>query len=191
MKFLTSVTKERVREVLHYDPKTGVFTWRVRSGKKSWSSRYAGKRAGFITKPTVKTPLSYFTICIDNKNYFAHRLAWLYMTGKWPTGPIDHKDHCGLNNKWQNLREATFSENVHYSRTSRSNNTSGFKGVQFQPHNKPNPWRAVIQVKGKILRLGYFKTKELAAQAYREASLEYLGEFSSAAAAFAVAEVGT
>ena len=96
------LTAEWLRAVLDYDPKTGLFHWRIdRGGRKA--------RIGALAGSFDAT--GYIQIMIDGKNYKAHRLAWLYVTGNWPIGDIDHLNGERANNRWSNLREATKSIN--------------------------------------------------------------------------------
>lgn len=112
-----SISVERVREVLSYDPLTGIITWAIDMGNQK-KGTIAG---GMSTK-------GYWQIKIDGILYFAHILIWLGMTGEYPINEIDHKDTNRINNKWENLREATHNENQR-NKTLNSNNTSGHKGV--------------------------------------------------------------
>ena len=91
---------DRLHDVLHYDPLTGVFRWRVARG-----SRAAGDVAGGISGA------GYRQIGIDGRYYQASRLAWLYTTGEWPDGEIDHKNGVHDDNRWDNLRDVTHTEN--------------------------------------------------------------------------------
>src|SRR5690349_15052213 len=90
-----SLTQQYLKEILHYDPETGVFIWYTSRGHCK-----AGNVAGSLN-------LGYILIGICNFKYQAHRLAWLYMTGEWPTFEIDHKNGVSSDNRWENLREAT------------------------------------------------------------------------------------
>lgn len=103
----------------------------------------------------------------------ANRLAWLYMTGKWPKEIIDHRDLDKSNNIWDNLREATYTEN-NYNVPTISTNTSGYKGVSVARHN-PNKWRASISHNNKTVHIGTFDTKEEAYAAYCAKSEELRG----------------
>ena len=145
------ITKEYLKQVFHYNPKSGLFT-RLRNSK-----RYKiGETAGCITK------VGYVIIRIDGLLYPAHRLAWLYMYGDYEK-ILDHKDMCKSNNKIDNLRLANKSENG-FNRHKPFNNTSGFKGVTWCAH--ASKWRAKTKYKNKHIHLGLFITKELAYEAY-------------------------
>lgn len=176
-----SLTQEHLFERLNYDPESGIFYWNprnIRSDYKrfdlTWNSRYAGLQAGAIHK-IKNSKLCYLRINIDGKNYPAHRLAFLYMTGQFPANGIDHNYGNGINNRWRNLRLATASENCANSHL-RIDNTSGFKGVSF--HKRKNRYRSSIRVHGKDKHLGYFDIPEIAHAAYVTAANKYFGEFS-------------
>lgn len=153
-KLTDKLTFERLREVLDYDPLTGVFSWRVRLSNRG----VVGTRAG--------TPLKggYVAIRIDGVRYLAHRLAWLYTHGSWPPALIDHKDRDPSNNRLANLRPATRLEN-HQNLNPRRANTSGFTGVSRCPVN-PSKWRAGITYAQRQHYLGRFDTPEEAHAAY-------------------------
>lgn len=161
------LTQERLLEVLHYDPKTGTFT-----RLKSSGSTKAGASAGGVSKGPRD---GYLRIRIDGKRYKAHRLAFLYMTGKWPNGLVDHKDTNKLNNSWKNLREATNGQNKANGKTYQ-NNTLGIKGVSL----RGKKFHARIYHAGKITALGAFETAELANQAYYAAATKVHGGFARA-----------
>ena len=156
------LTVERLKEVLFYDPATGEFAW------------IAGHRAWLPTGGA--SPRGYKVIMVDQRLYSAHRLAWLYMTGAWPTKSIDHANQIGSDNRWCNLREATPTQqnaNVPVKSSSRS----GVKGVRFR--DKKRKWCAEIRISGKKKCLGYFDKIEDAARAYRTKARELYGEFAS------------
>lgn len=94
------VEHARLKELLHYDPATGHFTWRVSKGRRV----VAGKLAG--NKVKVGPDREYWQVRIDGRNYYGHRLAWFYLHGKWPEDRVSHRDKCGLNNAEINLVEA-------------------------------------------------------------------------------------
>lgn len=159
------LTQERLKELLSYDPLTGIFVWEV--------DRYRvkrGDRAGSIS-PTTK----YRVIRLDQKNYAEHRLAWFYMTGEWPSDEIDHRDLDRQNNKWGNLRPASSSQN----KANRKARGVYPKGVCF---HKPSGWfTSRVHKNGKQISLGCFRTAEAAHAAYVAAAQEIHGEFARAA----------
>ena len=150
-----NLTQERLRELLHYEPLTGVFTRLVSTANWAKVGDVAGGKGG----------KDYLQIGIDNRDYKAHRLAWFYMTGAWPIDQIDHIDGNPVNNRIENLREATNSVNKQNMRKARSDNKSGLLGVG----KNGKKWRAVIGVDGKNKHIGYFDTPELAHAAYLDA----------------------
>lgn len=160
------LTLQRLKEVLHYDPKTGIFTCLVNRRKAR-----AGEPTGVIT------PDGYVQVTVDWSIYKAHRLAWFYMTGEWPKADeIDHRDLDGTNNRWGNIREATRSQNG-ANKPKQSNNTSGFKGVSAAGLR----YRAYIVVGRKQIHLGMGRTPEEAHALYVAAAQKYYGEFARAA----------
>ena len=166
------LSAEYLRSILHYCPETGVFTWRERVDAPAWwNTRYAGQRAGKV-EPRKHT--AYVFIRINGRPYSAHRLAWLYVTGEWPSGEVDHEDGDGLHNWFTNLRDATSTQNKGNSRR-RSTNVSGYKGVTRSASGKR--WAARIGVDGCQYHLGYFDTPELAHAAYVEAAKKHFGDF--------------
>lgn len=158
------LTQERLKELLSYDPLTGVFCWR--GGQKK---TVAGAIAGGPDKD------GYVLIKVDQKMYKAHRLAWLWMTGVWPSHEIDHVDLDKANNRFGNLREATKSQNMHNTKC-RSDNSTGFKGVQYDPHR--NRFYAKIITAGQKTWLGYHRTAESASAAYQAAAIEQHKDFA-------------
>ena len=155
-------TYERVRELLSYDPETGSFMRLKRMG-----SYHPGPVTG------GRTEHGYVNITIDGMRNYAHRLAFLLMTGEWPTKHIDHINGDRADNRWANLRQATHSQNL-ANRGPTKRNKSGFKGVVA----KRDKWIAAIQWKGKPYRAGPFESKEQAAEAYREMALRLHGDFT-------------
>jgi hypothetical protein len=160
---------ERIREILDYDPETGVFRWKVRRGNMP-----AGSIAGSVN--TNRGEIGYRNIFIEGKLRPAHRVAWLLCHGQDPGHlVIDHINRDTTDNRIANLRIATFSENSLNSRK-RNNCSSKMKGVDWNKNEKK--WRSRIHVKGKSICLGYFATEELAAEAYKQAAAKYHGEFA-------------
>lgn len=147
------LTQNELKELLHYCQDTGILTWiRTISARAR-----AGQIAGWQDSDGYKK------IGIKGLKYKSHRLAWLFMTGRWPLGQIDHIDRNKANNKWVNLREATASQNQ-MNKDKCKNNNSGFKGVKLT--KATGKWQATVQVNYKSIYLGTFETAELASKAY-------------------------
>ena len=92
-----------LKSILHYNKASGFFTW-IAAPRRGRS--YVGKRAGVIGNH------GYLVIGISGKTYLAHRLAWLYVTGEFPKNQVDHKNRKRTDNRWLNLREASYGENL-------------------------------------------------------------------------------
>lgn len=159
-------TAENVRELLSYDPETGVFTWLTTASNR----RKQGQIAGCICKRG-----GYVLIGYKGRIYGAHRLAWLYVHGSWPDRYIDHVNGNPTDNRIANLRLATPAENQR-NRRRQNNNTSGYKGV----HRHQGMWRARIAVNGRHISLGLYHNPEDAHRAYAIAAERYHGEFARA-----------
>lgn len=165
------LTQQTLKKLMHYDPYTGVFT-RIKS---PWHPASVGVEAGSTKK---HGNVFYREISIFNRPYQGHRLAFLYMTGEWPNGLVDHKDRDGLNNRWVNLRIATLSQNAANAKRY-STNSSGFKGVTY--HRGVGRWQAQIKKDGKNFYLGLHDTPETAHAAYVAKAQELFGEFARTA----------
>jgi len=158
------LTQEKLRELLHYDPLTGVFTRRVALSNRVKIGEVAG----------CDRPDGYLIFNVLGKLCLAHRLAWLYVYGTWPREELDHKNGDRKDNRIDTLREATHTENVRNSKV-HWNNTSGFKGVSWSKEKRK--WYARIMFNRMVIRLGYFRTAEAASEAYETAAEKYFGEF--------------
>ena len=153
------VDRELVITKLHYDPITGVFTWKMGNGKAPIGS-IAGHKSGW----------GYVRISLGNKKYSAHQLAWLIVYGEWPDKQIDHIDGDKENNAIENLRLVTASINQLCNNKPRSNNKTGLVGVSPDRHR----FKAQIKIAGKPVYLGSFNTKELAHAAYMAERAKHL-----------------
>jgi len=161
------LTQERLKEVLYYNPVTGLFTWIKKTSIMSKVS--IGDLAGWANGG------GYLNIKIDGKSYKSHRLAWLYTYGSFPKSDLDHKNRNQTDNRINNLRLCTYSENG-ANRSVQSNNSSGYKNVYW--YKRGNKWKAQIRSKNERIHLGYFDCKHEAARAYNQKALELHGEFA-------------
>jgi hypothetical protein len=152
------MTQDELKQRLHYDPETGIFT-RIQC-------RYPSKIG---TRIGSKLPNGYRYIELDGGKYLEHRLVWLYVHGSFPEIQIDHIDRDKTNNKLSNLREATISQNQ-WNRPMNRNNTSGYTGVYF--NKQSGKWQAYIRVNNKQKHLGSFANPELAHEAQKRAKAE-------------------
>jgi hypothetical protein len=158
---MDDITGDYVREVLHYSPDTGIFTWRVKLNRRI----NIGSIAGYNRTDKYKI------VRINKKQYRASRLAWLYMTNAHPINDIDHIDGNPTNNIFSNLRDVTTAENIQNQKRAHKRNKSGFLGVSW--HIAGKRWRARICADNKQIVLGYFNTPEEAHQAYLIAKRKY------------------
>lgn len=163
------ITQAKLKSMLSYDPESGDFHW-IRGAHPP----LVGRKAGTKGRSNVHT---YLLINIKGKAYRAHRLAWLYMTGKWPKNMLDHKDTDTFNNRWKNLREATASQNCANSRATKGRVLP--KGVSFCKRN--GKFLAQIKKGRKGYFLGHFSTPEAAHAAYIAAAVRLHGQFARAA----------
>lgn len=164
---MNELTHARLVELLSYDPETGVFRWRVNR---------SNVKAGAIAGTHVSK--GYYGIRIDGKLHYIHRLAWFYVTGEWPPKDVDHKNLIRSDNRFDNLRLASSSQNKMNKRAQR-NNRLGVKGVSYD--HRYDWYQARIKVNGKQKTIGVFKSVDDAAKAYERAANENFGEFARTA----------
>ena len=152
---------DSLKEALIYQPRTGSFVW-----------RHSGKTAG------GRVGNGYYNLTLRGKTYGIHRLVWLFETGEWPIGEVDHIDRDTSNNLFSNLRLANKSQN-RCNAAAYKNNRSGLKGIYF--NKRRGKWCAQICFKGTKHHLGTFQTKEEAHAAYCKAAPIIHGEFARVA----------
>lgn len=138
------LTQNKLKELLNYDPESGVFSWKL----TPTNSVKVGASAGSLSH-------GYIRIMVDGKHYHAHRLAFLWMEGYFPENDVDHINRIKDDNRWCNLREVSRSCNIRNTGNP-STNTSGVKGVSW--NKRDNKWQTMISVKGKQHNLGYFES---------------------------------
>ena len=153
------LTQDELKDRLHYEPDTGLFTWRHTTGSKSKAGRVAG---GYDTQ-------GYVLVGMGRRLYRAHRLAWLYVYGVWPNHTIDHINRVRHDNRIINLRMATQAQNCQ-NMSARVTNTSGFVGISQRSSGR---WSARIRCNYKYIYIGTYDTPEEAYQAYQKAAAKY------------------
>lgn len=137
---MKTLTQERLKQVVSYDPATGLFSRDAKAGESG-----------------------YVRLSIDGSDYLAHRLAWLYMTGSWPKGQIDHKNGTRSDNRWDNLRDVTTRVNSQNQRKPMNTNVNtGLLGS----YRNGDRFMSKIKVNGRIVYLGTFDTPEQAHEIY-------------------------
>ncbi|MBY0473760.1 MAG: HNH endonuclease [Nitrosomonas sp.] len=155
--FMSEITQEMLKKILRYDLSTGNFTWIA-----------TNKKAGCITE--VSPGYFYVKIRIRNKKYYAHRLAFVYMTGEFPEEQVDHVNGDGIDNSWLNIRRVSSLENSRNHKL-QINNKSGITGVLWS--KKVSKWISMIYVNRKYIHLGAFKKLTQAVEARKKAEEKY------------------
>jgi hypothetical protein len=166
---IAKLSLARLRETLNYDPATGALTWRIRTSPMCKLGQLAG---------TISKTHGYRKIRLDDVYYTASHLAWFHFYGIPPVGLLDHKNGNRADDRIENLREATHSQNsMNMGRN--GSNTTGFKGVAvFNQPGKPTRYRALTRANGKRHFLGTFDTPEEAHEAYCKAVKLLHGAFA-------------
>jgi hypothetical protein len=154
------ITQARLKELLHYDPETGVFTWLRPTSNRVKRGAVAG----------YETDKGYKQIGLDRGLYLAHRLVWLYVHGCLPENHIDHIDQDQQNNRITNLRDVSNQDNCK-NQKKRPTNKSGITGVRWNKDCKK--WQANITINGKQTHLGLFDSIEGAASARKRADVKH------------------
>lgn len=152
---MSHLTQARLQELFYYDQATGIFTRKVAT-----SNVKAGKTTGSLDSK------GHLNFRVDKRMHLAHRLAWLYCYGEFPSGQIDHINGVRTDNRIANLRDVPASINAQNIRRARADNKTGFLGVSKHAGGK---YVAQIQVNGKVTHLGLFTDPEVAHQAYLSA----------------------
>lgn len=154
-----TITADHIRDILNYDPSSGVFVWE----KNHRRPDLVGTKAG------SKHSRGYISIAINNRKILAHRIAWLYMTGKWPKFHIDHINGIKTDNRFENLRDVPRTINLQNIKVATKRNKIGFLGVSAHQ----GKWRAQLMINGKRMRFSGFSTPEEAHQAYLQAKIKH------------------
>lgn len=157
---------ELLRQLLKYDPTTGIFYWKERPEQRAeWNTAFSGKVAGGSCGKS-----GYWRITINDTGHSAHRLAWVYWHGEWPLGQIDHINGIRSDNRIENLRVVTPQQNQQNKKRG-INNKSGTVGVHWSKIN--SKWRAYIMVSKKMHYLGFFINLSDAITARKNAEIKY------------------
>lgn len=158
-----SLTLERLKELLSYDPETGVFIRRT-AKKGNPAGSIAGSKGEGI----------YIIVKVDNVPHLAHRLAWFYVNGEFPATDLDHRDGNKRNNQIENLRLTDRAQNT-WNRGKQIRNISGYRGVYWNKADKC--WRAKTVVRGKSYLVGSFKCRHEAGAACDAFRKQMHGDF--------------
>jgi hypothetical protein len=150
---MNEITAENVKDFFSYEKSTGKLFWKV---KRSHNA-LIGEEAGCVEKRH-----GYRVIRVLNHRYKAHRIVWLYVYGKWPSGIIDHINRNKTDNRVENLRDTTTQINNLNKGLSKASKT-GIKNITW--HTRDNRYRAAFTINGKQKHLGYFKSIEEAMSA--------------------------
>lgn len=156
---------EEAKELLHYDPISGLITWAIDKGCKMRK----GSVAGTVDKNGHRV------ISVDYERIMAHRLAWFLHYGSWPEGELDHINRIGDDNRIANLRNATRTQQRMNASVS-TINTSGATGVYKE--KRTGKWYVQIKIGKTRINLGTFSSKQEAIDARREAELQHFVEFA-------------
>jgi hypothetical protein len=156
--------------LVSYDPETGGFTRLVGTGK--------GAHAGAVVLGALDRSTGYRKLCVGGKQLYAHRLAWLYMTGRWPVDQIDHRNEDRSDNRFCNLREADNAQNNQRSKARRDSRT-GVLGVSW--HKRGQKYVAQIKHRGASIYLGMYDSIDAAKAARQRAEAQYHTHHRSAA----------
>lgn len=151
-----ALTADRLREAIDYDPLTGLF-----------------QRPGRAPVAGTDHGSGYLIISLDGKTYRAHRLAWLYVKGKWPRWTIDHKNGIKTDNRFANLRDVSIRLNTHNDVNRKPVREGAAIGVERRERDGKVKWRARIGHFGRLVTVGTFDTQAEAAAAYAEAKAAF------------------
>ncbi|WP_088255401.1 HNH endonuclease [Fimbriiglobus ruber] len=164
--YFYDLSAERLREVLTYNPETGVFIRKWTDSKKIEPGGVAG---------TINN-CGYRVISVDHRIHLAHRLAWIYMTGLYPQSDIDHINGHRADNRFCNLREASPSQNL-FNRGKQKNNSSGYKNVSWC--RVTTKWVVRMMIDRRYAVIGYFDDVEEANKKAVVARLKHQKEFAT------------
>ena len=167
------LTQAYVRECFDYDPATGNLIWRARP-QRHFKNRHASATNSGLAGQVAGTLMStqYRLVTLDRKTYLAHRLVWFWHHGRFPCQDMDHINRIRSDNRIENLRECSKTQNQQSRRSWRA---SGSRGVE---QLSVGTWRARIQLNGRPIHLGTFFSEKAAALAYARAAVDFFGSFA-------------
>lgn len=160
-----SISVERLNKLFCYDPKTGILTNKIKRSSRAIKGAISGK----------VNDQGYLCVCVDRVCVRVHRLVFAMYYGKWPKQQIDHSNGNRSDNRIENLREATHSQNLQNTKK-RENNTSGVHGVHWSKRAKK--WQVQIEHQRKRIYIGIFENLTDATFARKEAEKKYHAEYS-------------
>jgi len=174
------ISPSYLAQALSYNPETGTLQWKKRPlshfvddvAMRKWNTNWAGKRAGSLSGNGRRQ------VTVNFRNFVETRVAYALMTGEWPQGEVDHINCNKFDNRWDNLRVASRTQNANNIGL-RKNNKSGYKGVSYD--KATGRYIALIRSGGKKINLGRFDTAEEAHAAYCKAAKELHGDFARTA----------
>lgn len=156
---MSKLTIAYTREILDFDPVSGVLTWKLSLNRQV----RAGERAGTVSRN------GYVVVTIAGRKYMGHRLGWFLYHGVWPKGQLDHENHKRADNRLSNLQDGTHTDNQH-NRSRNRNNKTGVTGVRKTSDNR---WIASICVNKSRKHLGIFQSFTDAVLARKSAESQY------------------
>lgn len=160
-----NLSHKHVKECFHYEPSSGKLTWKISKAR----CVKIGQEAGWMRSD------GYRQVEVDGTKFLVHRLIYFFIEGKFPPKEIDHIDGNKSNNRWNNIRACSRSENMSNAGP-RRNNKLGIRGVYYDPKRR----RYITRIRKGCTKkyIGSFKTKEEAARAYQEEQSKIFGEYA-------------
>lgn len=156
MQVSRKTTEDLIADAVEYNPSTGIFTRKITTSRSA-----AGDKTGTIAKN------GYVVLRINKKLHYAHRLAFLMVTGSWPDSQVDHINGMRSDNRFENLRLCNQSENMQNQRRAKNGSESGILGAHFD--RSTGRWFSQIKANGVNIALGSFPNARLAGEAYLKA----------------------
>lgn len=160
------ITQSLLHEIFDY--RDGYLFWKIKKARNTKIGKRAGRRNSFLNRNYVR---------ISGKDYLNARIIFIYHKGYIPD-EVDHINHNSIDDRIENLREATRSENVRNS-SSRKGSSSQYLGVQKIKRDRKKKWMVLIFINGKNTNIGSFETEVEAALTYNKFAVKHFKEFAS------------